>query len=120
MTELNDDRRVEKRFLRKLDAILEKPEAILPITVDNISKNGIFLKTMYSIPEDSRINFWLFIPNTHQTNEVFVTGQVVHLLDPDTASDAGTTPGLGIRLLDIPRKEDKVKFEHFIEQLNNV
>ena len=89
----------------------------LPITVDNISKNGIFFRTMYSIPQSSRINFWLFIPNTHKTNEVFVTGQVVHALDPEKASSIGSSPGLGIRLLEIPRREDKMKFEHFIDEL---
>lgn len=119
MDTIANEKRIEKRFCRKLDAILEKPEAILPITVDNISKNGVFFKTLYSLPEASRINFWLFIPNTKQAKEVFVTGQVIHSLDSNKAARIGSTPGIGIRLLDIPRKEDKSKFEHFIAQLES-
>lgn len=82
---------------------------------ENISKNGIFVRSDEPQPADSIVPMKITLPN----GEVIeVTGRVAHAIEPDLAKQIGRAPGMGIEFLHYHGSSQE-RLWNYIESLSN-
>jgi type IV pilus assembly protein PilZ len=64
----------------------------------NISKGGIFIKTPNILKPQTVVEIFLKLPDL--PTPLAIVGEVVHVLDPETAKANGWDPGMGIHFVD--------------------
>ena len=63
----------------------------------NISRGGIFIKTRQVLPAQTVLEILLKLPGE---KPLFLVGEVVHCMDPETAQRNGWDPGFGVHFVD--------------------
>jgi uncharacterized protein (TIGR02266 family) len=82
---------------------------------ENLSKNGIFVRTDEPQPADTVVPMKITLPNGEH---IEVTGRVVHAIDADLASQIGRSAGMGIEFLHY-HGSSQTRLWNYIESLSN-
>ena len=64
----------------------------------DISKGGIFIKTEEPFKPQTVLEVKLFLPG--EKEPLNAVGEVVHIIDPETAQERGWEPGMGVHFVD--------------------
>jgi len=91
-------RRELLRIESKLEVEFKSFDQFFQEYTKNISLGGIFLKTTQMLPVQTVLEIDLKLPDRDQT--IDLVGEVVHVIDPQTAKEQGWEPGLGIHFVD--------------------
>jgi len=65
----------------------------LQLTTENISRGGVFIRTNSAVPEGTRVNITLQLPDN---TSLEVAGTVMHSVSPDQALATNVTAGFGL------------------------
>ncbi len=77
----------------------------------NISKGGLFIKSLAPMPPQTVIEIKLFLPE--EEKPVTALGEVVHVISPEFAKDRGWDSGMGVHLIDFDQQTQK-RLEKYI------
>jgi len=108
------ERRGEARIKKMLDAIFDDPVSIQPKLVNNFSNGGFFINTKKKMQPGTRVQFRVVLPKEYKSKEIRVVGMVVFSLEESIAKETGTIPGIGVKILELPKEDDRVLFEQFL------
>lgn len=72
-------------------------EDALQLTTENVSRGGVFIRTNSAVPEGTRVNVTLQLPDK---TSLEVAGTVVHSVDPERAKAGKLIAGFGLRFDD--------------------
>lgn len=81
---------------------------------NNLSKGGIFIKTDKALAPQTVIEINLILPGLDQP--LALVGEVVHVIDPETAKARGWDPGIGVHFIDFEEGGQQLLEEYIAEQ----
>ena len=76
----------------------------------NISQGGLFIKTPNSLPPQTIVEITLKLPEVEKP--LSMVGEVVHVIDPETAKSHGWDPGMGIHFVDFEERDHQYLNEY--------
>jgi len=80
---------------------------------DNISKGGIFIRTLHFLPINTVLPLRLLLPGEDQ--EIPVIARVAHVIGTDQAAELDRAPGMGLEFLDLAPEGKAVLHDTFVE-----
>ncbi len=72
-------------------------EGVLELSTQNISRGGLFVRSMHPVKVGARLKVTLRLPDGEKFN---VEGEVAHTVSPEQAVETGKKPGFGLRFDD--------------------
>ena len=108
------DQRDERRSEIKLKVSLGDVHRLIHEFSHNIGKGGIFVVTENPPPKGSIINASLWLPG--QDEELLAQCAVVHVCPPETASEQGRLPGVGLRFISFAKGHE----EKYVQYLKSI
>ncbi|HEY4717278.1 MAG TPA: TIGR02266 family protein [bacterium] len=107
------EKREHERVRAEIVVKFKTPKDFIKKYTEDISKGGIFIKTINPLPYETNVMVTLVLPDT---NKIDLAGRVVYILKEDDAKVLGRSPGIGIQFVDVPTELSK-KLEEFIEKM---
>jgi len=86
------ERRAEPRVGANLRCWLERESVTLYGTTVNVSRGGVFLRTLPRIPQGSEVEIRIMLAK----GPVIARGRIAWTSDPTSSGGTGAVPGLGI------------------------
>lgn len=80
---------------------------------DNISKGGVFIRTLHFLPINTVLRLRLLLPGEEM--EIPVIARVAHVIGTDQAGELDRAPGMGLEFLDFAPEGKAVLHDTFVE-----
>jgi uncharacterized protein (TIGR02266 family) len=80
---------------------------------DNISRGGIFIRTLHFLPINTVLRLHLLLPG--EAEEIPVIARVAHVIGTDQAGELDRAPGMGLEFLDLAPEGKAALHDTFLE-----
>lgn len=80
---------------------------------DNISKGGVFIRTLHFLPVNTVLRLKLLLPG--EEHEIPVIARVAHVIGTEQAGEMDRAPGMGLEFLDVAPEGKTVLHDTFVD-----
>ncbi len=114
MSQAYPGKRAHERLPITLEVNYRTRMELLSADTENVSAGGMFIRTMYPLPEGTELNIQFAIPE--ESIEFSVTGKIVWAVSMEESQDESES-GMGIKFVNMSREKLKILQDYISSQL---